>query len=73
VVALVPVLIEGGNGGDVGAFPVGFGVERLRLATAAAPVFSAASEGGNQSGYQTLIATPQCAMAQVGSVSEIAV
>src|SRR6516165_2603467 len=38
-------------------------------ATASAPALSAASLGGYQSGYQLLMATPQYAMAQLGSIS----
>src|SRR5881296_792154 len=35
--------------------------------TASDPCFNAAADGGSQSGYQTLIATPQWAIAQPGS------
>src|SRR5438094_1418896 len=36
--------------------------------TASPPCFNAAADGGSQSGYQRLIATPQWAMAQPGSL-----
>src|SRR5437867_5176109 len=35
--------------------------------TASDPCFNAPTDGGSQSGYQTLIATPQWAIAQPGS------
>src|SRR5262245_12354152 len=41
--------------------------------TASAPCLNAAGEGGSQSGYQTLIATPHDAMAQPGSASPTSV
>src|SRR3984885_2333219 len=50
-----------------------FGPAATAFSTASAPAFNAAGLGGNQSGYQWLIAMPQYPIAQPGSASVTAV
>jgi len=45
----------------------------VAFCAASAPCFISASVGGDHSGWKSVIATPQCAMAQVGSFSATAV